>query len=111
MLKEIIVPRTATPDQPYTYFQEGKIDNFGSFLMQVMFQGFSSFDFTKDVHENLYHVMMLTLWYPLSQDEYKVSSNVNCGRGRCDLIIHPFDTQDPPIPAVLFEFKKAIDSS
>jgi predicted AAA-ATPase/PD-(D/E)XK nuclease superfamily protein len=107
MLKEIIVPRTAAPDQPYSYFQEGKIDDFGSFLMQVMFQAFSSFDFTKDVQEYFYHAMMVTLWYPLSQDGYKVSSNVNCGRGRCDLIIYPFVIQDPPIPAVLFEFKKA----
>jgi Predicted AAA-ATPase/PD-(D/E)XK nuclease superfamily len=109
MLKEMIFPRAVTPSQLYNYFQEGKMDNFGYFMMEVMFKGFSSFEFTKDVHENLYHVMIVALWYTLSQDEYKVSSNVNCGRGRCDLIIHPLIIQDPPIPAILFEFKK-IDS-
>jgi hypothetical protein len=109
MLKEIIFPRIVTADQPYSYFQEEKIGDFGTFLMQAVFQGFSSFYFTKEVHERLYNVMMTILWYPRLQDEYKVSSNVNCGRRRYDLIIHPHDIQDSPVPAVLIEFKR-VDS-
>jgi Predicted AAA-ATPase len=145
MLKDIISLPDIAIDKPYSYFQEGKIDDFGRFLMEIMFQAFSSFDFPKDVKENAYHTIMLALWYPRTQNKYKISSNPNCGRGRCDLIIHPFDTRKPPVstnpsvstnppipadpsistnppvsadppnsplPAVLFEFKKAtVDSS
>jgi predicted AAA-ATPase/PD-(D/E)XK nuclease superfamily protein len=107
MLKDIIFPPGVDMDKPYTYFHEDKVGDFGCFLMEVMFQGFSSFDFPKDVSEITYHVMMLALWHPRSQGEYKISSNPNCGRGRCDLMIHPFDTRKPLVPAVLFEFKKA----
>jgi Predicted AAA-ATPase len=110
MLRDIIFPKTIALVRPYKYFQEDKVGDFGRFLMQVMFQAFFSFDFTKDVTENTCHVMMLILWYPRIQGEYKISSNVNPGRRKCDLMIHPCDTQKPPIPpipAVLFEFKKA----
>ena len=118
MLKEIILPPNATLDQPYQYFQkEGKMDDFGCFLKQVIFQGYSFFDFNKDVQESFYNVMMLTFWFPQSQDNFEVFSHVDSssssscccyGRERCDLIVYPFIIQDPSLPAILFEFKKAI---
>jgi hypothetical protein len=41
MLKEIIFLQDVAMDKPYSYFQEGKMDNFGHFIIKVMFQAFS----------------------------------------------------------------------
>jgi predicted AAA-ATPase len=115
MLKEIIFPSNVILDHPYHYFQkEGKMDDFGHFLKQVMFQGYPFFDFNKNVQGSFYNVMMLTLWFSQSQDKFKVSPHVDShlyGRERCDLIVYPSIIQDPSLPVVLFEFKKATGGS
>jgi hypothetical protein len=104
LIKSIFI-ESATPNQAQDLLNaliQGNVPAFSELLQSFILTSISSFDLPSSEPEKSYHLFILGLLVMLS-NQYEVKSNRESGFGRYDIMLIPFDLDNP---GIILEFKK-----